>query len=99
MIRFTPEAEADLGDIVDWITRDNGKAVATRIYSRIRAAILPLNRFPYMFRAGREAGTREMVVTGLPYVVVYRPEPDGVLVVSIIHGAKLPPWPESESDL
>ncbi len=44
-----------------------------------------------MARAGRVAGTRELAVAGPPYIVVYEPEPDGVLVISIIHGAMQ--WP------
>ena len=40
-----------------------------------------------MARVGRVAGTRELVVTGLPYIAVYQLGPNGVLVLRIIHGA------------
>ncbi len=94
MIRLSPEAEADLRDIVSRITRDNGKPVALRIYRRIRAALLPLDRFPHLARAGRIAGTRELVIPGLPFIAVYQIETDGILVVSIIHGAMQ--WPPGD---
>ncbi len=91
MIRLSPGAEADLLSIVETIAADSGAAVAFQVYDRIRGALLPLDRFPLMARAGRVAGTRELAVAGLPYIVVYEPEPDGVLVISIIHGAMQ--WP------
>ena len=91
MIRLSPGAEVDFLSIVETIAADSGAAVALRVYDRIMGALLPLDRFPLMARSGRVAGTRELAVAGLPYIVVYEPEPDGVLVVSIIHGAML--WP------
>lgn len=91
MIRLSPEAEADLLSIVETIAGNSGTAVARRVYDRIKTALLPLDRFPLMACAGRVAGTRELPVPGLPYIVVYEPEPDGVLVLSVIHGARS--WP------
>ena len=58
--------------------------MARRVYDRIKTALLPLDRFPLMARAGRVAGTRELPVPSVPYIVVYEPEPDGVLVLSVI---------------
>ena len=91
MIRLSPEAEADLLSIVETIAADGGTVVARRVYDRIRTALLPLDRFPLMARAGRVAGTRELTIPGLPYIAVYEPEADGVIVLAIIHGARL--WP------
>lgn len=50
---------------------------------------------PLLGRAGRVSGTRELVVPGLPYVVVYLLEGDDldgvVAILRIIHGAMR--WP------
>ena len=96
MTRFPPEAEADLLDIVQVITANNGAATGGRVYGRIRAAMLPLGDFPLMGRAGRVEGTREMAVPGLPYIIVYEPAPDAILVLRVIHGAPL--WPPGDKD-
>lgn len=91
MIRLSPEAEADLRDISSWIGRHNSPAVALRVHDRIVASLRNLLDFPLMGRMGRVEGTRELVVARLPYVAVYRPEPDGILVIRIMHGAMR--WP------
>jgi len=40
---------------------------------------------------GRVAGTRELVVVGTPYIVVYRIEPAAVVILRVLHGAQR--WP------
>jgi len=44
-------------------------------------------------RDGRVEGTRELVVSGLPYIVVYRITGSDVHIVGIQHTSRL--WPES----
>jgi len=46
--------------------------------------------FPYMGRPGRVPGTREWVVHGLPYVIVYQVDEllDELTVLAIFHGAQ-----------
>jgi plasmid stabilization system protein ParE len=45
-----------------------------RVPQRFDAAERMLERFPYLGREGRQAGTRELVLSGTPYVFVYRAE-------------------------
>ena len=40
-----------------------------------------------MGRAGRMRSTRELVITGTPYVV-YRIMPEGVQILAVAHGAR-----------
>jgi toxin ParE1/3/4 len=51
-----------------------------------------LAEHPGMGRPGRVEDTRELVVTGLPYVVSYIHERDTVTVLRVLHGAMK--WPE-----
>jgi toxin ParE1/3/4 len=44
-----------------------------------------------MGRIGRRKGTRELVVAGLPYFVVYRLRASTIEVLRVIHGAR--DWP------
>jgi toxin ParE1/3/4 len=47
-----------------------------------------------MGRAGRVRGTRELVVPGLPYIVIYRVRKDTIQIARILHGAQL--WPPAK---
>ena len=93
MIRFGPAAGTDLRNISLHIRDTNGSAVAARVTRSIWQAVRQLEQFPLPGRAGRVATTRELPVAGLPYIVVYKLEPDLVLVVRVIHGATR--WPSS----
>ncbi len=80
-------AVADLEDILDWIARDSPR-VADAVVSRILTSVERLGTFPEMGRIGRDPGTREWVVPGLPYIAVYelRPEDESLVVIAIFHG-------------
>lgn len=56
---------------------------------RILEGIERVGRFPYIGRTGRAAGTYELVVRGLPYIVVYQvnADDDEVIVIGVFHGA------------
>jgi toxin ParE1/3/4 len=50
-----------------------------------------LTRFPYRGRVGQRSGTRELVVSPLPYVIVYEVGEDTVNISRVLHGAQ--DWP------
>ena len=54
-------------------------------------AVSSLDRFPRRARPGRKAGTRELVLPGLPYLVVFRIRQDVAEVLRVLHGAQK--WP------
>ena len=87
-VRYTPRAIRDLDAIHSYIAKDN-PAAATGVVARIRAAADTLELFPFLGHAGLVPNTLELVVVGLPYVIVYRVkdnEPEEVLILSIYHG-------------
>ena len=47
--------------------------------------------FPYRGRHGKKAGTLELVLSPLPYIVVYQITGDVIHVARILHGAQK--WP------
>ncbi|MBM3344104.1 MAG: type II toxin-antitoxin system RelE/ParE family toxin [Betaproteobacteria bacterium] len=88
----TEGAEQDLEDILAHYLAEAGIEVAQSIYLRIRAAAQSLKDFPERTRIGRVAGTRELVIARLPYIVVIQVDGDRVLVLNLIHTArKYPP--------
>lgn len=80
-----------LGEIASHIAQDDPDA-ARRTVLRIRQGAEGLKASPSMGRPGRVDGTRELVVTGTPYLVPYRVKGDRVQIITVMHGAQR--WPE-----
>lgn len=96
-LRYTQRARRHLNSIADYIAKRNPDA-ARRVGERIRETIDILVRFPYLGHEGMFAGTREIVVPGLPYIVVHRVETgeeDAVVILGVYHGAQLRPGQET----
>ncbi|MCX6538739.1 MAG: type II toxin-antitoxin system RelE/ParE family toxin [Acidobacteria bacterium] len=55
-----------------WITRNRCSTAADAAVDRVFSAIEVLERHPQMGRSGRVPRTRELVITGTPFVVAYR---------------------------
>ena len=89
-VSWTAEAVGDLNSARAYIARDDPKA-ASHLARRILDTASMLGRFPMLGRTGDFEDTRELVVAGTPYVLVYRFEPDHVQILRVIHGAQL--WP------
>lgn len=88
---WSADAEADLDAIADYIARDDLSA-AVRVREAIERRVLHLKEHPRPGRPGRLHGTREMVVAGTPFVVVYRLG-EAVELLRVLHGAQR--WPPS----
>ncbi|MEA2994389.1 MAG: hypothetical protein QOD40_3309 [Alphaproteobacteria bacterium] len=92
-LRFTRRARRHLDSIAEYISERNPDA-ARRVGDRIRETTALLAAFPYIGHDGALAGTREIVVPALPYIVVHRIETgddEAVVILGIYHGAQLRP--------
>lgn len=95
-IRWTEPAEADFFSIYQHIAQDD-RAAAERVGNRLLAAVESLRDLPRRGRPGRVPGTREMIVPGLPWLIVYVVRDPGparsreVVILRLIHGARH--WP------
>ena len=89
-LRWTPAAAADLQQIFDYIFDDSPEK-ASQIARRICESAALLKHSPRIGRPGRKESTRELVVTGLPYFVVYEIADKTIQIVRILHGARK--WP------
>jgi toxin ParE1/3/4 len=86
-LRWLRSASASLRLHVSFIATENPRAAAA-VRHRIRAAVLRLAEFPESGRTGQVAGTRELVVPGLPYLVVYRIGEESVEILRVFHTAQ-----------
>jgi toxin ParE1/3/4 len=91
-LRWTKPALRDLEEIGDFIGRDSVGAAAKTVAAILDQAEM-LATHPHLGRAGRVAGTRELVVVGAPFVVPYRVVGDEVQILAVFHGARR--WPET----
>ncbi len=82
-------AWSDLDKIALRIAPDNPGA-AHRELEKIRHVIGLLGEFPGLSRDGRAKGTRERVVSGSRYVIVFEmgETPRALVVTGIVHGAR-----------
>lgn len=80
-------AYADLSQIYELIIRDRPSA-ALGVIQRILDGIERLSVFPRMGRLGLAEGTREWVVRGLPFIIVYRLDESRseLVVIGVFHG-------------
>ncbi|CAH1661633.1 type II toxin-antitoxin system RelE/ParE family toxin [Chelatococcus asaccharovorans] len=84
-------ALADRDGIFSHIEADNPRA-AIVVDERIAAAARRLVDFPESGRPGRVAGTRELVITGTPYVAAYAVTAETIRILRVLHGAQR--WPD-----
>jgi addiction module RelE/StbE family toxin len=89
-IRWTSDAANDLEQILRHILLDRPGA-ASEVIQTVTESIGRLGAFPYLGRTGQVPGTRELVITSLPYVAVYRLKQNTVEVLRIYHAAQ--DWP------
>jgi toxin ParE1/3/4 len=90
-VRWLRTALANLDAEAEYIAEDN-PAAAGRVVQRIFRAVNLLRENPAMGRAGRVAGTRELVVAETPYIIPYRVRGDAVEILRVFHAARK--WPE-----
>ncbi|MDA8114496.1 MAG: type II toxin-antitoxin system RelE/ParE family toxin [Acidithiobacillus sp.] len=90
---WTPRASAEYLSAVRHIAKER-PAIAIEQGDLARQAAGRLADYPRMGRPGRRRGTRELVVPGTPFIVVYRIQEQGVhqiQVIRFLHGAQQ--WP------
>jgi addiction module RelE/StbE family toxin len=91
-VRWTEGAYNNLETIAHYLF-ENSPENAEQLIRRIHETTAALDVFANRGRPGKTAGTRELPVPSLPYVVVYRVETDAVILFRILHTAQN--WPTS----
>jgi toxin ParE1/3/4 len=90
-IRWTEPAARDLTGICDYIQKHGSSTTTRRIAISIYDRVGTLADFPESGRAGRKRDTRELIISGLPYVAIYRIREGTIEILRILHGAQ--DWP------
>jgi toxin ParE1/3/4 len=89
-VNWAPSARQDIFDIAEYVA-ERDPIAALGVIDRIETVAALLADFPMAGRGGREVDTREMVVTGLPYIVMYRQESGRIEILRVRHTSQW--WP------
>ncbi|MCX6599432.1 MAG: type II toxin-antitoxin system RelE/ParE family toxin [Acidobacteria bacterium] len=86
-IRWTAAAASDLESIKNYWRRHRPEWAQPTVMKLYRAA-QSLKELPYRGRPGREAGTRELVMVPLPYVIAYQVRSRDVCILRVLHTSR-----------
>lgn len=93
-VRFSVPGERSIDEVEAYVARDN-PAAGTRLVKRIRDAVEKVTKHPRLGRVVPEFGVehvRELIVDN--YRVLYRIDPDAIVVLLVIEGHRLLPSDE-----
>jgi toxin ParE1/3/4 len=90
-IKWFTDAILDLIEIRDFIASDKPHS-ANEISARIKKYVEILKENPGVGRPGRLPNTRELIITGTPYIVPYRARRNTIEILRVLHGAMK--WPD-----
>ncbi len=95
-VNWKPAATAELVEyVVDYANRYDS-LTAYRVFDEVRDRAEILADQPHLGRPGRIHGTREFVVTGTPFILVYTQDEAGVEILRVLHGRQQwPPRPKT----
>lgn len=88
-VEWLRTALRNLDEQAEHIGRDDPRA-ACEVVAAILREVDGLRRFPAIGRPGRVAGTRELVIDNLPYIVPYRVKGDVIEVLRVFHTLRRP---------
>jgi toxin ParE1/3/4 len=91
-VRWLRRALRNLDEEAEYIARDNPDAAARTVRRFATAVEQQLTNHPASGRIGRVPGSRELIVTGTPYIVPYRVRGDAVEILRVFHAARK--WPD-----
>jgi addiction module RelE/StbE family toxin len=83
-IRWTEGADGNLNQVAEYIAQDNPPAAIASV-NKIIGAVQILMDYPTIGKRGRERGTRELVVAGLPYIVIYAVQREELVILRVLH--------------
>ena len=87
MIEWLPLASTNRFEQLDYIAEDNPLAAITQD-EQIEHQVDMLMQQPQMGRPGRKKGTRELVISRTPFIVVYRVKGTRIEVIRLLHSSQ-----------
>jgi toxin ParE1/3/4 len=92
IVSWSQKARAERETAIDYISRDDPFAALNQL-NEIEQQTSLLTLQPEIGRVGRTKGTRELVVSRTPFIVVYRIKGERIEILRFLHGAQR--WPNN----
>ncbi|HSC69169.1 MAG TPA: type II toxin-antitoxin system RelE/ParE family toxin [Cellvibrio sp.] len=96
-LKWTDLAAKDLDHIETYIATENSHLVAVEVVLKvINSSEVILSNHPKAGRPGRVSGTRELVIDGVPFILIYRvvDRLDQLQILRVLHDAQQ--WPAED---
>ena len=90
VILWTAKANSEREAAIDYIAQDNPLAALDQL-DEIEQQTCLLAEQPEMGRLGKVKGTRELVISGTPFIAAYRIKGNRIEILRFLHGAQQ--WP------
>ena len=90
-IKWTTGGKHNLNQIEEYIAQDNPNAALNTILKIIKAVGMLADN-PAMGKIGRIFDTRELIISGTPFIVPYRIKSDQVEILRVFHSSMR--WPD-----
>ncbi len=87
-LEITQEAKRDIYSIIANIRQQDSADAARHVAAQLKTQLNKLSEFPESGRAGGCEGTREVVLTGQPYIAIFEHKKNIVTVVRVLYGAE-----------
>ena len=87
LIWWSTPATQQLAAAYEYIAADD-KAAAPEVANHIWDSVDIVARHPFAGRKGRVPDTRELVISGTPFIVAYRIEKKEVRILAVLHATR-----------
>lgn len=84
-VEWTKGAQRNLDAIEAYIAQDNPKASAKTVLKIVKRTFNQLSKHPASGKHGRIDGTRELIFTEFPYIVIYTVQNKILYILSVFH--------------
>ncbi len=91
-VSWTRQALDDLRHLHEYISEESPQAAGEMVSRIHQAATVNLKEHPRMGKKGRVPGTRELVLAGTPYLLVYVLAEPEIHIVTVLHASRR--WPD-----
>ncbi|MCW9682951.1 type II toxin-antitoxin system RelE/ParE family toxin [Dolichospermum planctonicum UHCC 0167] len=86
-VKWLKWALRNLEQARNYVFQDNPTA-AQGLIIKIQNAANQLQKYPFMGKNGRVEGTKELIISNSPYILIYRVKEESVEVLRILHTSK-----------